>query len=272
MYIDLQKTEDVYLICNKLKLDIKTYGMLDINNDLSNHYKTNLTYHKVIMSDKLPDCTAFSREDYDIFKCKKAKLYYTQTDLCDFKTSQWENSDKKNKLLFAISSITGVKIFNMHTKAAEGMNLYEFKHIEYLKRKPQIFVLLSDSLEYLNDNQPKPSILQVDKLKLFNNIYRPSIEVTLHSIGFGLEHGFGDIALKEDAVVLRVGLSKSLRREILLKMKDHLPMILEEVTNNKFNKTLTEINVNVDRLIDDIANSFDMLYTTSLDVDTKNIL
>lgn len=270
MYIDLQKTEDVYLICNKLKLDIKTYGMLDINNDLSNHYKTNLIYHKTIVSDILPDCTAFSRKDYDIFKCKRAKLYYTQTDLCDFKTSQWENSDKKNKLLFAISSITGVKIFNMHTKTAEGMNLYEFKHIEYLKRKPQIFVLLSDSLEYLNDNQSKPSILQVDKLKLFNNIYRPSIEATLNSIG--LDRNYDDIALKEDAVTFRVGLSKSLRREILLKMKDYLPMILEEVTDNKFNKTLTEINVNVDRLIDDIANSFDMLYTTSLDVDTKNLL
>ena len=73
MYIDLEKTEDVYLICNKLKLDTKTYGMLDVNNDLSNHYKTNLIYHKTIMSDKLPDCTAFNRKDYDIFKCKRDK-------------------------------------------------------------------------------------------------------------------------------------------------------------------------------------------------------
>lgn len=270
MYIDLEKTEDVYLICNKLKLDTKTYSMLDLNSDLSDHYKTSLTYHKVIMSDKLPDCTAFSREDYDIFKCKRAKLYYTQTDLCDFKTSQWENNDKKNKLLFAISSITGVKIFNVQTKMAEGMNLYEFKHIEYLKRKPQIFVLLSDSLEYLNDNRLKPSILQADKLKLFNNIYRPSIEATLNSIG--LDRSFDNIALKEDAIALKVKISNALRREILLKMKEHLPMILEEVSNNQFNKTLTDININVDKLIDDIGDSFDMLYAIVLDVNTKNIL
>ncbi len=272
MYVDIKKAEDIYIICNKQKINTSYNAERHLLNNLSIHYKTDLIYHSVAIVDTLSD--EITEEYYDIFKCKKARLYYTQDDLIDFNPSNWQTDLQYNGLTQAISELSGTKIFDIHTKSSNIMTLYSFKNLEYLKRKPYVFVLLSDSLEYINRNQSKPAILQKDKVKVFNKLYRPSIEEALSNLGLDPKVAYSSdtMALKDEVITLKLRLTQTFRKSVLAKINEYLPSILEEVTNNTFADTLNEINVDTTKFIADIGESLDIGYALSIDVNTKDIL